>query len=245
MKRTGSISVSIHQPNYIPWLGYFYKISQTDFFVFLDDVQFSNEGMHNYHYIKTQNGPHRIKIPVIQTLGEKINEVRTKDELNWRENHLNLIRSNYQHANHFDEVFSDFMTLLYTRNEYLSELNISIIKFFCNKLGIKSEFVKSSDLQISTRREDKIIDICSTLGCDTYYSGSGAKAYQKEEHFLRKGIELKYSEYRVFEYKQQFPGFQSNVTVIDFLMNCGYDWNTVLKQQSNFQTKNLLNSTNE
>jgi hypothetical protein len=225
-----SKSVAIHQPNYIPWLGYFYKISQADYFVFLDDVQYSNEGMHNYHYIKTNNGPQRIKIPVFQTLGDKINEVRIRNELRWQEKHLNLLRENYRNADHFDEIFSDFASLIGEDQEFLVQLNTSIIRFLCKKLCIKTEFVWSSDLNISSVREAKIIDICSALGCDKYYSGNGARAYQKGEHFLEKGIELHYTDYKLIQYKQQFQGFQSNVTILDFLMNYGYNWDLVLKQ---------------
>ena len=31
--------VSIHQPNYLPWLGFFNKIKQSDLFILFDDVQ--------------------------------------------------------------------------------------------------------------------------------------------------------------------------------------------------------------
>ena len=226
-----SKSVAIHQPNFIPWLGYFYKIYQSDCFVFLDDVQYSNKGMHNYHYIKTRNDLQRIKIPVFQTLGDKINEVRIRNELAWQDRHLNLLKENYRHAEHFDEVFSDFSDLINNDHEFLSLMNISIIRFICKKLGIKTEFIRSSDLNVISARETKIIDICSALKCDLYYSGTGARAYQKEEHFTEKGIKLKYSEYKIVQYKQQFQEFQSNVTILDFLMNYGYNWDFVIKQQ--------------
>jgi hypothetical protein len=232
MDRNHLKKISIHQPNYLPWLGYFYKISQTDVFVFLDDVQFSNEGMHNYHYIKTSNGPFRLKIPVFQTLGDKICEVKVKNELNWREKHLRLLEENYQNADYFEQVYSDFKGLLDEGLQYLSALNTSIIKFICNKLGIKTTFINSSDLNVISNREAKIIDICNVLNCEIYYSGPGARAYQNEEHFLSRGVQLKYSDYKVFQYKQQFPGFQSNVSIIDFLMNCGYDWDYVIKHQT-------------
>jgi hypothetical protein len=223
--------ISIHQPNYIPWLGYFYKIYQSDCFVFLDNAQYSNEGMHNYHYIKSPQGKLRLKIPVQQTLGDRINDVRTKDELDWKVKHLRLIETNYVKAKFFEEIYSDFKNLLQQNFQSLSELNSSIIKKICNKFGIKVEFYNSSDLDISTLREERILDLCTTLKADVYYSGTGARAYQKEENFNSRGIQLRYSEFIPFNYEQQWYGFCSNVSVLDYLFNYGYDWENVLRHQ--------------
>jgi len=224
-------AIAIHQPNYIPWLGYFYKIYQSDIFVFLDDAQFSNEGMHNFHYIKTPQGLFRLKIPVLQKMGDKINEVKCKDELGWKKKHLITITNFYSRAAHFNEVFVDFKTLLERDYDNLVEMNIAIIQFFCAKLGINKQFIKSSDLHITSTKETRILDICKILNAEIYYSGTGAKAYQKEENFTKKGIKLEYSNYTPFEYPQFFGAFQSNVTILDYLMHCGYDWNNVLKNQ--------------
>lgn len=224
--------IAIHQPNYIPWPGYFYKIFQSDYFVFLDDVQYSNEGMHNYHYIKTAKGPSRLKVPVIQTLGDKISEVLIRNELNWKERHLNSLKANYILAENFNEIYDDFLTVISYNYNHLAEMNIGIILFLCNKLGIKSEFLRSSELGIKSRREQRIIDICLKVGCEVYLSGKGAGVYQNEEDFLSKGIKLEYLEYRPFEYRQQFTGFQPNVTILDYLMNCGYNWNMVIEKQA-------------
>lgn len=225
-------TISIHQPNYIPWLGYFYKIYQSDCFVFLDDAQFSNEGMHNFHYIKTPNGRLRLKIPVHQTLGDRIIDVRTKDELNWKTKHLSLIKANYMKARFFPEVFSDFKNLLLQDYKSLSGMNASIIRLFCDKLGIKVEFINSSDLKIFSAKEEKILDLCAALKAEVYYSGTGARIYQKEENFKNRGIKLRYSEFSPFTYEQRWDGFCSNVTILDYLFNCGYDWGNVLRHQN-------------
>jgi hypothetical protein len=83
--------IAIHQPNYIPWLGYFYKIYQSDIFVFLDDVQYSNKGMHDFHYIKNPQGRFRLKIPVKVNFGDSISEVKLNNAIKWKENHLQQI----------------------------------------------------------------------------------------------------------------------------------------------------------
>jgi hypothetical protein len=223
--------IAIHQPNYIPWLGYFFKIHQADVFVFFDDAQYSNTGMHNYHYIKTVQGPFRLKIPVIQKLGDRINQVRIRDELRWQVKHLKTIETFYHKAPFFDEVFNDFRSILGFHYENLAEMNSRIIRFFSGKLGISTLFLNSSDLNVDSSREQKIIDICILLNSSIYYSGTGAKAYQYEEDFVSSGLELRYSVFKPFIYPQLFSGFQSNVTILDYLMNCGYDWNRVIESQ--------------
>lgn len=227
-------TIAIHQPNYVPWLGYFYKIHMADYFVFLDDAQFSNTGLHNYHFLKSRNGPMRMRIPVIQTMGNKINEVRINNDLDWREKHFNLIKEYYGQADYFEEVFPDFKYLISINHRLLVDLNISIIKYICKKLGIETRFINSSDLNISSGKEEKIIDICKKLEGEVYLSGTGARAYQNEESFNRNGIRLKYLEYKVLQYKQQYQDFQSNVSVLDYLANCGYKWDAIVNHQEAF-----------
>ncbi len=223
--------IAIHQPNYLPWLGYFYKIHQSDLFVFLDDAQFSNEGMHNYTYIKTSQGSFRLKIPVHQKLGDKIFEVRSKDELDWKKKHIKTLEANYRRAKFFPEVFIDYVTLIEKEYANIASINNTMIRFFADKLGIKTAFINSSELNINSGREEKILDLLNILGGTVYYSGTGARTYQKDENFKARGIELRYSVFTPFEYPQLWDGFQSNITALDFFMNCGYDWDRVIKSQ--------------
>ena len=224
--------VSIHQPNYIPWLGYFYKIAQSDIFVFLDDVQFSNQGMHNFHYLKTPQGPLRLKIPVEQHMGDLILDVKTKDALNWKEKHLRSIEMNYKKSTYFNEIFADYKSVVMPEYASVSEMNMALVEFIVRKFGIQTAFVRSSELNISTTRGEKVMDICNALKAEVYYSGTGAKTYQNEAEFAERGIELKYSVFKPFEYRQLWGDFQSNVSVLDYLMNCGYDWQQVVGNQN-------------
>ena len=226
------MTISIHQPNYFPWLGYFYKIFQSDIFVFLDDVQFSNEGMHNYHYIKTPQGSLRLKIPVEQHMGDLILDVQTKDQFGWKDKHLKTIEANYKKSAFFADIFGDYRQLILHDYKTLSDMNISIVGFIMNKFGINTQLIKSSELKIESTKEEKVMDICNALQATTYYSGIGARAYQNESDFSNRGLELRYSVFKPFEYEQLWGDFQSNVTVLDYLMNCGYDWQRVVDNQT-------------
>ena len=90
------MNVGIHQPDYIPWLGLFYKMYLSDVFIHLDDAQYSNEADHNVNSIKTPQGVFKLKFPVEQHMGDLINAVRPKYELKWNEKHLKTIEMNWE-----------------------------------------------------------------------------------------------------------------------------------------------------
>lgn len=223
------MTVSIHQPDYISYLGYFYKISRSDVFVFLDDAQFSNDNMHHWNRIKTPQGECRLKVPVEQHLGDAINRVRTKDELGWKEKHLKTIEMNYKKAAFFDAVFPRFRELLTADYPSISEMNIAINTWIAREFGFTAAFYRSSDLPIETVREERVIDIVKHFGGDAYISGHGAKAYQVDEHFTSQGIDLVYTDYKPIEYRQLWPkaGFLPYMSTLDYLFNCGFDWQYV------------------
>ena len=220
---------SIHQPDYISYLGYFYKISKSDVFVYLDDCQFSNDNMHHWNRVKTPQGECRLKIPVEQHLGDLITEVRTRDELGWKEKHLKTIEMNYSKAKFFLDFFPVFKELLLTKYDNLAQMNMAINTEIINRFGFSVRILKSSDMSLNSVREERVIDIVKAVGADTYLSGNGARAYQSEEHFTQNGISLVYTDYKPIEYKQlwQKAGFLPYMSVLDYIFNCGFDWENV------------------
>ena len=218
---------AIHQPDYIPWLGLYYKIAKSDVFVYLDDAQYSNEADHNVNTIKTSNGAFRLKIPVEQHLGDLICNVRTRDELKWKEKHLKTLQMNYSKAECFKEIFPKYSEIILENYSSLSELNIEINKFFCKGFGIQTKIIKSSEMNITTSREERVIDICKFVGADEYLSGNGARVYQTEEHFTENRLKLTYLDYKPITYRQLWGEFLPCMSVIDYIFNCGFDWKYV------------------
>ncbi len=219
--------VSINQPNYIPYLGYFHRIAKSNTFVFLDNAQFSNNNMHHWNYLKTPQGKLRIKIPVEYHFKDSINQARTKDELLWKQKHLGIIQSNYSKAKYFKEFFPVFSDLLLSTYQNIADMNIVINEYICKGFGFTTKLVKASDLEVHTHKEERIIDICTVLKAETYLSGPGARAYQEEKHFTERGVRLCYTDYHSFEYPQLFNDFIPDLSVIDYIFNCGFDWDYV------------------
>lgn len=227
--------VAIHQPDYIPYLGYFYKMSRSDVFVFLDDCQFSNVNWHHWNRVKTPQGECRLKIPVEQHMGDFINQVRTRDELKWKEKHLRTLDMNYRRARYHDEVFSFLEGLILPEYKNLADMNVAINSAICQRFGFATKLLRSSEMDISTVREERVIDICTMLGGDEYLSGKGAAAYEVEEHFTARGVKLTYTDFEAFEYPQLWGDFMPCLSVVDYLFNCGFDWSFAEKQMEAFR----------
>lgn len=221
--------VAIHQPDYISWLGYFYKMSKSDVFVFLDDCQFSNDNMHHWNRLKTPQGSCRVKVPVEQHLGDPINRVRTRDELGWKEKHLRTVEMNYARARHFEDFYPCFREMLLSDYPDLAEMNITINTEIARRFGFTMPLYRSSEMALDTVREERVLDIVEKMGGDTYLSGHGAKAYQVDGHFAERGIRLVYTDYAPITYRQLWPkvGFVPYMSVLDYIFNCGFDWEQV------------------
>ena len=94
------MKISIHQPQYIPWVPYFLKIAQSDLFVFLDTVSFQKNGLQNRNKIKTPQGAEWLTVPVQQKLSTPINEVKLVKG-NWQKKHVKSLQSNYRKSKEF------------------------------------------------------------------------------------------------------------------------------------------------
>lgn len=224
------MNVGIHQPDYIPWLGLFYKMYLSDVFIHLDDAQYSNEAAHNYNKIKTPQGELRLKFPVEQHFGDLINEVRPKYELKWNEKHLKTLEMNYTKAPFFKETFPEIKELYMTQFPNVAELNIALNEFVAEKFGIKPRFVRSSDLNINTKREERVIDLTTAVNGTCYISGNGARVYQTESHFTDRGVKLSYLDYKPIVYPQIRGEFLPCMSALDYIFNCGYDFEYVVNE---------------
>lgn len=219
--------VSVHQPQYVPWLGYFNKIIKSDYFVFLDKVQYKNREFQNRNKIRTQNGWMWLTVPVISKgLGRQaICDVAIDNSFEWRKRHWRSLLICYQKSPFFKE-HSDFFEKVYlSKWNKLAELNVYIIKYIMEVLGINTPFCFESDMNISTQKTDRIVDICLKLNADSYLSGIGGKSYLEEKKFEGAEIKLLYQDFRHPVYRQQFVSNEEDflpcMSLIDLLFNEG------------------------
>ncbi len=220
--------VAIHQPNFIPWVGYFNKINKSDIFVLFDDVQFPRaKTFGNRVEIKTNNGAVWLTVPVTNR-GElnNFNEVEIDNSQNWASKSLKTLKLAYQKAAHFNSYWDEFAAIYTTKYHVLSELNIALMNFAVAKTGITTKLVRSSEIPEAAglNGEEKILAILKSLSATTYLSGKGAgsRRYINEDDFKAAGIELVWQSYEPKPYRQLWGGdFIPNLSIIDLLFNEG------------------------
>jgi len=222
--------VSVHQPQYLPWIGYFHKIAHSDVFVFLDNVQYKKREFQNRNKIRTKEGWLWLTVPVI-TKGrftQKMKEVLIDNTSNWHKKHWQSIEMNYSKAKYFNE-YKEFFKSLYEKEwDKLIDLNVFIIKYINELLNIKIPVYYESDLNIEGEKTTRIINICKKLNADTYLSGIGGKEYLIEEEFIKTGIKLIYQNFKHPVYTQVYPGFEPFMSIVDLLFNCGKESKNLL-----------------
>tara|TARA_B100000929_G_scaffold260373_1_gene224595 strand:- start:326 stop:1033 length:708 start_codon:yes stop_codon:yes gene_type:complete len=214
--------VAIHQPEYLPWLGFFKKMMNVELFVFLDDVQFRKKGWQNRNRIRINDGTTLLSIPVHTHSYPKINEVTIDNEKNWSIRHKKSILYNYARAPYFDEI-KDFIESIFEKKfQYLVDLNTEIIKFIMNELEIKSKIVFSSELEISKKGTERVLDICKAVDADHYITGTfWAESNLRVEEFKKSNIDVEFQKFQHPIYKQIHGEFIPEMSIIDLLFNEG------------------------
>jgi len=218
------VIVTIHQPEHMPWLGFFDKMRQADVFVLLDTTQFAKDDFQNRNRIKTRSGPAWLTVPVYKKgrSEQLIIDVEICNDRNWRNQCWSLIYQSLKDAPFFAKYMPFFKDLYAREWSKLVELNVTIIRYLAQQLGLKTDLVMASELGVYERGSTNVnLSICRLLGADVYLSGKHGRDYLDERKFREQGIGVTYQEFRHPKYPQLWGDFVSNMSAIDLLFNCG------------------------
>lgn len=218
------MKVTIHQPEHMPWLGFFHKINMADIYVVLDNVQYCRRYFQNRNKIRIKDGWQWVTVPLKK---ENRDELLIKDakilrgELKWKQKNIQSIYHNYCRSKYFKYFWGEFKSI-YTENYvYLLDLNLALIRFFLEKLGIKKDILLASNLNISGKKGDLMFNICRALKADRYISGVSGKDYLDFQKFNSNGIEIIMQEFHHPIYSQPYEPFVCCMSIIDLLFNYG------------------------
>ena len=227
--------VTIHQPEHLPWLGFFNKIDQADVLVLLDNVPFRTNYFQNRNRILGVAGPMWLTVPVAQHghLDRPMRTIEISGDATWRRKHWRTINQSYskhpyfgQHAAFFEELYARQWTRL-------TELNETIIKHLVGALGIRTVLRRASDLNVEGSSTHLLLAICKKLGADLYLAGQSAPQYLDAELFESAGVSVRYHSFEHPTYPQHDrEEFVSHLSTVDLVFNCGPESLSIIRSGS-------------
>jgi len=212
--------VTIHQPDFLPWLGFFDRWTKSDLYIVLDDVQFLRRGWHHRDKIKTQNGVQWLTVPVQKKscYRQTIKEVKINNDENWCHKHLKTLQASYGKTPNFDLVYSRLRDIYNMDHDFLIEFNMELLRFCSKIFGIKTPIVFASEFNIKSTGSQRLVDLVLSVGGDKYLTGVGSRDYLDEELFKKAEIEVRWQEFEHPIYPQLHGDFEYMLSVIDFFL---------------------------
>jgi len=232
--------VATHQPYYMPWPGYFYKIYLSNIFVLLDNVQFPRGASFvNRNRIKVPDKKFLwLTVPVKKKgMGlQRINDVMINNEHNWSRKHFLSLVHAYKKAPYFEKHIGFLENIYKKRWQKIVDLDIVLLQYMIKELGIDVELKLSSELGVDGKGTQILVDICEKLEAEVYLLGISGRKYIEEEMFKNRGIEVKYYNFTPPVYPQLWGDFVPNLSTFDVLFNCGVKSMDIITRQRRQRT---------
>jgi hypothetical protein len=218
------MTVTAHQPVFLPWQGFFVKAMNAECMVLLDEVQYPRgRGWMNRNRLKCDRGELWVTVPVHKKgLGlQIIGNVEISMARNWHKKHLCAFQQNYTHAPYFQDLFPSIQTIYRKPHTKLVSLNEAFIRYFWDLLSIKTALCVQSELGVSGRGTELIIEICRHLEAEQFLTFPAAAKYLNFDEIQRRGIKIICIHFKPPVYPQLWGDFIFNLSVFDLLFNCG------------------------
>lgn len=215
--------VTIHQPQFMPWLGYLDKVDQADLFLILDTVQFKKNEWQNRNRIRTSQGWQWLTVPVLQQFGQRIDDVMINPTAIWKVQHLRALEMHYARAPYIDRYLPQLREIYAAPWTKLSDLNRATVQWLLKAYGILTPVRSASQYVAREEPTSRLIDLCRAVGATQYLAGPGSEQYMDKARFDDSGIQLEIQEFHHPIYRQAYEPFEPNLSALDLLFMQGPD----------------------
>lgn len=214
--------VSIMQPYFFPYLGYFQLMAASDTFVVYDDVQFIKGGWVHRNRILLNGGPVWMTLPIASAAHTL--EIRHREYLPGREHRTKLLRrleGAYRKAPNFDATMGLVERILNLPDENIATLNTHALREVASAIGIRTKILVSSSLgnDDPDRGAQRVAGICKKLGASVYLNSIGGTGLYDAAFFRAHQLDLRFIEPGLPAYPQASTSFVPALSIIDVLMN--------------------------
>ncbi len=228
-------TICIHQPDFVPYLGFFDRLLRTDHFILLDNVQFIRRGWQHRDQIKTCAGK-----PTWLTLSlqkgdyhQKISDVHLSDGQEWKKDNLALLKQSYAKSRYFDLIYPEVEAIYGAGHRRLIDFNMAFLNMALRLFRIEVHISFASSYPVTSSSSQRLLDLVLAVQGDNYHTGTGSSDYLEEALFAEAGVTVSWQSFKHPTYPQLHGGFQPMLSCLDLFFNCGDDAALVLRQVTN------------
>jgi hypothetical protein len=208
-----------HQPNFLPYPGFWLKMDGADRFGLMPKAQFSKGGHINRVQIGYDETKSWLTVPIVRKFGQKIDRVQVSDPRK-----IEGLRKSVEHTYSKKKYWSLYGPKILgslVPGENLADLNLKLIRTLKEVLGIETVTVEMPENSGDPSKD--LLDWTLEQGCDTYISGSAGRNYLNTQIFEEAGVSVYYQGCEIAE------GYKT-VSILSILMDFGPDWRTQCRQ---------------
>ncbi len=215
--------VSIMQPYFFPYLGYFALITHADVFVLLDRVQFIRHGwIERNRVLKPRDGWQYIRVPLVKASRETlIADMKIRDE-NWRDKIFAQLKHYEKHAPYYEDTIELLNKSFDIETDSITTLNRHSLRVVCDYLSIETPIEVFShenwQIDVVNDSDEWALNITQAMGGSRYINPPGGREFFNPEKYRAAGIDLGFLSIHLNEYNQRRSVFQPGLSIIDVCM---------------------------
>lgn len=212
------MKLGIMQPYFFPYIGYWQLLNYVDTYVVYDDVNFIKGGWINRNFILSNGKKSFLTLNLKQASPNKcINEIEIGNN---QKKILKTISQSYSKAPYFNSAYPLIEEIFSTNEQNLALFLFNSIQRIVDFLKIETKILLSSEIDKNNalKGQNKILEICSILGADTYVNALGGMSLYDSDEFKKNNIDLFFLKPLDVEYKQSSDMFEKNLSIVDVLM---------------------------
>jgi len=187
------VKVTIHQPDLLPYSGFWFKMATCDAFVLSVHDQFQKHGYQRRVKMRDAWCSHQL---VGKPALVPINEVEVAE--GWQQRLADVVRGRYTGSKHCPTRGKELVDgILSCEGRMLDEVNISMIELVRGMLGIQTRLVVTEPPEKAAT--ERLIEQVRMVGGTAYLAGQGGKAYMGDDpdsRFAEAGLELLWSDHQ-------------------------------------------------